>query len=69
MMADFVAFCQQIEAALDNPTPEAQQEVVRLLVDHIVVEDEAIVIKHIIPTDDDCRLLPDRKQDGPEKMQ
>jgi len=35
-----------------------QQEVIRLLVDHIVVGENEIVIKHIIPTDDDCRLLP-----------
>jgi len=35
-----------------------QQEVIRLLVDHIVVGEDEIVIKHIIPTNDDCRLLP-----------
>jgi len=38
-----------------------QQEVIRLLIDHIVVEKNAITIKHIIPTDDDCRLLPGRR--------
>jgi len=27
-----------------------------LLIDHIVVEQDAIVIKHIVPADDDCRL-------------
>lgn len=32
-----------------------------MLIDHIVVEDDAIVIKHIIPTDDDCQLLPGRR--------
>jgi hypothetical protein len=53
-------YCQEIEAALANPTPETKQEVLRLLIDHVVVEDDAITIKHIIPTDDDCRLLPNR---------
>jgi hypothetical protein len=61
MLQDFETFCQQIETALANPTPELQQEVIRLLIDHIVVEEDAIVIKHIIPTDDDCRLLPGRR--------
>jgi site-specific DNA recombinase len=62
MLEDFATFCQQIEAGLTNPTPEQQQEVFRLLIDHVVVEQDAIVIKHIIPTDDDCRLLPGRRQ-------
>jgi hypothetical protein len=61
MLEDFATFCQQIEAGLTNPTPEQQQEVFRLLIDHVVVEQDAIVIKHIIPTDDDCRLLPGRR--------
>jgi site-specific DNA recombinase len=61
MLQDFKAFCQQIGTALADPTPELQQEVIRLLIDHIVVEEDAIVIKHIIPTDDDCRLLPGRR--------
>jgi hypothetical protein len=29
-----------------------------LLIDHVVVGKDEIVIKHIVPTDDDCRLLP-----------
>ena len=62
MLADFATFCQQIEAGLTDPTPEQQQEVFRLLIDHVVVEQDAIVIKHIIPTDDDCRLLPGRRE-------
>ena len=61
MLEDFAAFCQKIEASLADPTPEVQQEVIRLLIDHIVVEKDEIVIKHIIPTDDDCRLLPGRR--------
>jgi site-specific DNA recombinase len=58
MLDDFATFCQKKLSSLVDPTPEIQQEVIRLLIDHIVVEKEAITIKHIIPTDDDCRLLP-----------
>ncbi len=61
MMEDFTTFCQKIEASLADPTPKVQQEVIRLLVDHIVVENDNITIKHIIPTNDDCRLLPGRR--------
>jgi hypothetical protein len=32
----------------------------RLLIDHTVVEKDVIIIKHIIPMDDDCRLSPRR---------
>jgi site-specific DNA recombinase len=61
MIADFAQHCQQIEANLTNPTPEIQQEVIRLLIDHVVVGENEIVIKHIVPTDEDCRLKPQRK--------
>jgi len=61
MMSDFAQYCRQIETNLDNPTPEIQQEVIRLLIDHVVVGENEIVIKHIVPTDDDCRLQPRRK--------
>ncbi|MGB4804376.1 MAG: hypothetical protein WBV59_17105, partial [Anaerolineae bacterium] len=40
--------------------PDLQQEVIRLLIDHVVVGKNEIVIKHIVPTDDDCRLKPQR---------
>ena len=55
---EFAAFCAFAQKALENPTPEVKQEVLRLLVESIVVEDNAITIKHIIPTDDNSRLLP-----------
>jgi site-specific DNA recombinase len=58
MLQDFSAFCQQIKRNLINPTPQIQQEVIRLLIDHVVVGKDEIVIKHIVPTDDDCRLIP-----------
>jgi site-specific DNA recombinase len=61
MLDDFATFCQQIEATIIDLTPDVKQEVIRLLIDHIVVDRDAITIKHIIPTDDDCRLLPGRR--------
>lgn len=62
MLEDFAAFCQRIESNFANPTPDMQQEVIRLLIDHIVVHKDEIIIKHIVPTDDDCRLLPGRRR-------
>lgn len=56
IVLNFASFAQKIEASLASPSPELQQEVIRLLIDHIVVEQDAIVIKHIVPSDDDCRL-------------
>ena len=32
-----------------------------LLIDHIIVRKDEIIIKHIVPTDDNCRLLPGRR--------
>ena len=61
MLQDFSEFCHQIETGLSNPTVELQQEIIRLLIDHVVVGDNEIVIKHIVPTNDDCRLLPGRR--------
>lgn len=50
------AFARRVEAALASPSFETQQDVIRLLIDHIVIDDEAITIKHIIPAEDDARL-------------
>ncbi len=58
ILTDFETYCQQMVTRLKDPTPEIKQEVIRLLIDHIVVKDNEIIIKHIIPMDDDFRLLP-----------
>ncbi|MBI5295124.1 MAG: hypothetical protein HY869_06580 [Chloroflexi bacterium] len=58
MLEDFAAFCHKIKANLENPTPQLKQEVIRLLIDHVVVGENEIAIKHVVPTDDDCRLKP-----------
>jgi site-specific DNA recombinase len=64
MLEDFAAFCEKIKTNLENPTPQLKQEVIRLLIDHVVVGENEIVIKHIVPTDDDCRLKPGRRDTG-----
>ncbi len=62
MLEDFTVFCQQVNANLENPTPQLKQEVIRLLIDHGIVGKDEIVIKHIVPTDEDCRLKPGRRK-------
>jgi site-specific DNA recombinase len=61
LIDNFDQYCQRIRANLANPSPGLQQEVIRLLIDHVVVGENEIVIKHIVPTDDDCRLKPQRQ--------
>jgi site-specific DNA recombinase len=61
LMDNFDLYCHRIQANLVNPSPELKKEVIRLLIDHVVVGEDEIVIKHIVPTDDDCRLKPQRQ--------
>jgi site-specific DNA recombinase len=55
------AFTQRIEQALAAPDFETQQEVIRLLIERIVVTDEALTVEHIVPTVNKCRLHPTRR--------
>jgi hypothetical protein len=41
---------------LENPTEEVKREVIRLLVDHIVFENDAIIIHLIVPISENERL-------------
>ena len=61
LIHDFDQYCQRIRENLIKPSWDLQQEVIRLLIDHVVVAKNEIVIKHIVPTDDDCRLKPQRQ--------
>jgi len=45
-------FCRHIREALQNPSFETKQQILRLVVDKIIVEDEQITIKHVIPVSD-----------------
>lgn len=51
-------FTQRINQALDAADPVTRQEVLRLLIEHIVVTDEALTVEYIIPTVKDSRLNP-----------
>jgi site-specific DNA recombinase len=53
-------FIQHIEQALAVPDFETQQEVIRLLIERIVVTDEALTVEHIVPTVNNSRLHPTR---------
>jgi site-specific DNA recombinase len=51
-------FTQRIEQALAASDVETRQEVLRLLIERIVVSDEALTVEHIVPTWDNSRLHP-----------
>ena len=50
------SFTQRITRALQAPDPETQQEIIRLLIERVVISGNEITIEHIIPLDDMCRL-------------
>ena len=52
------AFTERIQHALAASDDETKQEVLRLLIERIVVSDEALTVEHIIPTVDVSRLHP-----------
>ena len=49
-------FTRRIEQALAAVDMETKQEVLRLLIERIVVTDEALTVEHVIPTVSNCRL-------------
>jgi hypothetical protein len=49
IVQDFADFSQRMLSVLENPTEEVKREVIHVLVDHIIVEDDAIIIHHIVP--------------------
>ena len=52
------AFTERIQHALAASDDETKQEVLRLLIERIVVSDEALTVEHIIPTVEVSRLHP-----------
>ena len=60
LAADVTRFCRNIRSVLQSPTPQEQQQVLRLVVDHILVGKEQLTIKHIIPLVGDSRLCTRR---------
>jgi site-specific DNA recombinase len=53
---DFANFSHRLLGVLENPTEEVKREVIRLLVDHIIGEDDAIIIHHVVPISENERL-------------
>ena len=43
-------FCESISGALEQPSFGLKQQILRLVVDTIVIESDKIVVKHIVPT-------------------
>ena len=57
-------FTQQIERALGASDPELQREIIRLLIERIVVEDDVLVVEHIVPTTSQIFQLRPRRRDA-----
>jgi hypothetical protein len=57
------ACCASVQGALEEPSFEMQHKVVQLVVDRIVVEDERVVIEHVVPTGP-VRLQPEHHAPG-----
>lgn len=43
-------FSESVADALEDPSFETRQQVLRLVVDRIVVEDDKVVVHHVVPT-------------------
>jgi hypothetical protein len=49
-------FCERMSAKLADPSFALKQQILRLVIEQIVVTDEEIVIQHIIPGEGNSRL-------------
>ena len=56
-------FCRNISTALDNPSFETKQKILRLVVDRVEFVEDQITIKHVIPISD-VRLQRDQLSPG-----
>ena len=56
-------FCRNISAALDNPSFETKQEILRLVVERVEFVEDQITIKHVIPVSD-VRLRRNQHSDA-----
>jgi hypothetical protein len=59
----FEEFCRNISAALDNPSFETMQKILRLVVVRVEFVEDQITIKHMIPISD-VRLRRDQLSDS-----
>ncbi len=56
-------FCRNISTALDNPSFETKQKILRLVVERVEFVEDQITIKHVIPISD-VRLQRDQLSDS-----
>ncbi len=54
-------FTQQIREALNATDVDLQRTVIRLLIEQIIVKDDALVIEHLVPTSGISKLRPQRQ--------
>jgi len=52
VLADLTAFCARIRGRIDGATPAEQQTILQLLVERIVVYDDHLEVRHVIPLRD-----------------
>ena len=64
LTSDITEFCKNLKSVLQSPTPEEQQQVLHLVIDHILVGKEQLTIKHIVPLNGDSRLYTRHCQDS-----
>jgi site-specific DNA recombinase len=57
------AFCEGIRDALIDPPFETKQNVLRLVIDRVIVEEDRLVIRHVVPTSP-IGLQPHSRQAG-----
>jgi len=62
LASEVAEFCENINSVLQSPTPEEKQQVLRLVVDHILVGKEQLTIKHVVPLAGTRRLHTQRSQ-------
>ena len=51
MLEDLKTFCRRINARLDDATFEEKQSILQLLIERIIVGEDTLEIRHVIPLD------------------
>ncbi len=47
--ADLTAFCQRVRSRLDEATLAERQRILQLLIDRVIVGEDSLEIRHVIP--------------------
>ena len=57
MLEDLKTFCRRINARLEDATFEEKQAILQLLIERIIVGEDTLEIRHVIPLDGPPRRL------------